>query len=288
MKGFALRQTSRKSETGEVSQVDQALVPSRDPGPSAMPAFLPWGLSWQSLFCFPHHRLMPARSAARQVPRARVIPISLKPATAATTSTITTSTSPTTRPATTSAAAPSCESKATENLCSFNLDLLGFDVKRIKVRNQKASWSRDGQELTVTPEALRKGSGFALSVRYSGVPVDFRDPTFGIPIGFTPTSDGAIAVGQPESAATWFPVNDHPSDKASYDVRRSRRRTVTASSRTEGREARSPASPVGPSGAGRRRRRWRHIWRRSTSVIGTCIDGRPTTEFPYTTRSIRD
>ena len=41
--------------------------------------------------------------------------------------------------------------------------------------------------------------------------------TYGLPVGFTPTSDGAIAVGQPESAATWFPVNDHPSDKASYD-----------------------------------------------------------------------
>jgi aminopeptidase N len=108
--------------------------------------------------------------------------------------------------------------KATENLCSLNLDLLGFDVRRIKVRNEKARWSRDGQELTVTPKKpLRKGRGFALSVRYGGVPVDFRDPIYGTPTGFTPTSDGAIAVGQPESAATWFPVNDHPSDKASYD-----------------------------------------------------------------------
>ena len=106
---------------------------------------------------------------------------------------------------------------ATENLCSLNLDLLGFDVKRIKVRNREASWSRDGQELTVKPrKRLRKGRGFALSVRYSGVPVDFRDSIYGLPTAFTPTSDGAIAVGQPESAATWFPVNDHPSDKASY------------------------------------------------------------------------
>ena len=106
---------------------------------------------------------------------------------------------------------------ATENLCSLNLDLLGFDVKRIKVRNREARWSRDGQELTVKPrKILRKGRGFALSVRYSGVPVVFNDRWFGDPIGFTPTSDGAIAVGQPESAATWFPVNDHPSDKASY------------------------------------------------------------------------
>ena len=30
------------------------------------------------------------------------------------------------------------------------------------------------------------------------------------------TEDGAIVIGEPEVAATWFPVNDHPSDKASY------------------------------------------------------------------------
>jgi aminopeptidase N len=107
--------------------------------------------------------------------------------------------------------------KATENLCSLNLDLLGFDVKRIKVRNDEARWSRDGQELTVKPRRpLRKGKGFALTVRYGGIPVDFRDLIYGLPVGFTPTSDGVIVTGQPESAATWFPVNDHPSDKAAY------------------------------------------------------------------------
>ena len=108
--------------------------------------------------------------------------------------------------------------RATASLCSLNLDLLGFEVKRIKVRNHDARWSRDGQELTVKPQRpLRKGKDFALTVRYGGVPVDLRDPIYGVPTGFTPTSDGAMAVGQPESAATWFPVNDHPSDKASYD-----------------------------------------------------------------------
>ena len=108
--------------------------------------------------------------------------------------------------------------RATETLCSLNLDLLGFDVKRVKVRNEGARWSRDGQELTVTPRRpLKRDKRFALTVRYSGVPVDFRDLVIGVPIGFTPTSDGVVVTGQPESAATWFPVNDHPSDKAAYD-----------------------------------------------------------------------
>ena len=124
-------------------------------------------------------------------------------------------------------------------------------MKRVKVRNEKARWSRDGQELTVTPrKPLRKGHDFALTVRYAGIPVDFRDVTYGLPVGFTPTSDGAIAVGQPESAATWFPVNDHPIDKASYDFA-VRCPTATASWRTGSRGAASPASPVGLSGGGR-------------------------------------
>ena len=33
---------------------------------------------------------------------------------------------------------------------------------------------------------------------------------------FFHTRDGALAVGQPEGAATWYPVNDHPLDQASY------------------------------------------------------------------------
>ena len=34
--------------------------------------------------------------------------------------------------------------------------------------------------------------------------------------GFVPTNDGFTIAGQPHVASTWFPVNDHPSDAASY------------------------------------------------------------------------
>jgi aminopeptidase N len=36
--------------------------------------------------------------------------------------------------------------------------------------------------------------------------------------GFFHTNDGALAIGQPHVAATWYPVNDHPSDPATYTV----------------------------------------------------------------------
>ena len=34
--------------------------------------------------------------------------------------------------------------------------------------------------------------------------------------GFFTTADGAIIIGQPHVASSWYPVNDHPLDKASY------------------------------------------------------------------------
>jgi hypothetical protein len=56
-------------------------------------------------------------------------------------------------------------------------------------------------------------------VRYDGVPITQQivlGPGFTIEAGFIHTDDGAIIAGQPEVAASWFPVNDHPIDKASY------------------------------------------------------------------------
>jgi aminopeptidase N len=46
--------------------------------------------------------------------------------------------------------------------------------------------------------------------------MEFILPGTDIRTGFMATPDGANVIGQPEVAAGWFPVNDHPIDKASY------------------------------------------------------------------------
>jgi aminopeptidase N len=70
----------------------------------------------------------------------------------------------------------------------------------------------------VTPaRALKKGRSSSVVVRYDGKPRTFSDPSLGT-YGFLKTRDGAIAVGQPEVAAYWYPVNDHPRDKATYTI----------------------------------------------------------------------
>ena len=102
--------------------------------------------------------------------------------------------------------------RATQNLSSFNLDFDGLTVRSIEINGRPAEWSRDGAELTVTPKrGLRNHTRFTAVVTYDGVPETLSDGS-----GFFHTDDGALVAGQPHVAATWFPVNDHPIDKAAY------------------------------------------------------------------------
>lgn len=103
---------------------------------------------------------------------------------------------------------------ATQDLSSFNLDLDGLDVSAITVDGEAAAFTRDGAELTVTPDApLGTDVEFETEVTYSGEP---GESSFG---GWLDdTNGGIVAFGQPEVSAFWYPVNDHPLDKASYRI----------------------------------------------------------------------
>jgi hypothetical protein len=105
--------------------------------------------------------------------------------------------------------------RATQNLSSFNLDLQGLTVRGVRVNHRDAAYSRSGAELTVTPQqGIRDGQEFSTVVSYDGVPKPTVDQ-FGVS-GFLRTDDGSLIIGQPHVAATWFPANDHPLDKASF------------------------------------------------------------------------
>nr|WP_206322341.1 M1 family metallopeptidase [Streptomyces sp. HNM0575] len=106
--------------------------------------------------------------------------------------------------------------KATQDLSRFNLDF-ALDVKEVRVDGRKAKTAVSGaHELEVTPaEPLKKGAHFSVVVRYSGVPSKVEVDGF---TSWQRTPDGAVAANEPESAWWWFPSNDHPSDKATYDI----------------------------------------------------------------------
>jgi hypothetical protein len=107
------------------------------------------------------------------------------------------------------------EIKATQNLSRFNLDLDGLEVHSVVVDRRPAAWYREDGELVITPHrGIRSGQKVAVEVTYSGVP-ETLDGLVGTS-GFIHTDDGALIAGEPHVAATWYPVNDHPIDKASY------------------------------------------------------------------------
>jgi hypothetical protein len=104
------------------------------------------------------------------------------------------------------------DARATQNLSRFNLDLDDLTVRSVRVEDDRARWTHADGELTITPDrGLRKHKTFEVRIAYDGVPRTQPDLS-----GFLHTDDGALEVGQPHGAATWYPANDHPSDKASY------------------------------------------------------------------------
>ncbi|MGH4010029.1 MAG: M1 family metallopeptidase, partial [Pseudonocardiaceae bacterium] len=107
--------------------------------------------------------------------------------------------------------------RATESLTRFNLDLK-LAASAVTVDGQPAEIRQDGGELQVTPaQPVRAGQPMVVRVSYAGVPSDIADGD-GVAEPWTRTADGAVAVGEPESAAWWYPSNDHPSDKATVAV----------------------------------------------------------------------
>ncbi|MET8152630.1 M1 family metallopeptidase [Actinoplanes sp. NPDC049668] len=107
---------------------------------------------------------------------------------------------------------------ATQDLSRFNLDLAFLTARKVTVDGRAAKSRADGNELVITPAAgLATGAGFTVVVDYGGKPQALNNKTLGVG-GWLTTQDGAFALGQPESASTWFPVNDHPSDKATFSL----------------------------------------------------------------------
>ena len=111
---------------------------------------------------------------------------------------------------------------ATQNLSRFDLDFQQLTVKGVDVNDRAASFTRDGQELVITPsKGIADGSTFSVNVRYSGVPQTIVGSpiVFGSPYGFIHTDDGAFMGDEPNATSTWIPLNDHPSDKATWTFR---------------------------------------------------------------------
>ncbi len=109
------------------------------------------------------------------------------------------------------------KAKATQNLSRFDLDLQQLTVHEVRINGREVRWHRDGQELQITPRhGLRTGTRFTVTVKYGGMPKPADEDN---PVGFVPTDDGFTTTGGGDTASTWFPSNDHPTDKATFRIR---------------------------------------------------------------------
>ncbi len=108
--------------------------------------------------------------------------------------------------------------KAYNDLTRFNLDFEGFTIGSILVEGKEAKYERDGHELQIIPASrLRQDETFEIDLTYSGVPGDGVSDYYDVfAHGWTRYPNGVYVASEPDGAAYWYPVNDHPLDKATY------------------------------------------------------------------------
>jgi hypothetical protein len=109
---------------------------------------------------------------------------------------------------------------ASEDLSRFNLDLSGLEVQSVTVDGEAATFEHADRELQVTPaEVLADGDGFRAVIAYRGRPQPVSDGTDLFEVGWQTDGREAFVASEPIGAMTFFPANDHPTDKATYTLR---------------------------------------------------------------------
>ncbi len=143
------------------------------------------------------------------------------------------------------AASTTMRAKALRTLSEFSLDFQDdLEVLGVSVDGRAADFAFEEatpdlstspdvtqpMKLVVTPSATSRpkvGHEFDVQVSYSGTPVEITDPDESIegwiracyPLNPPQTCDGAFVVNEPMGAQSWFPSNNYPSDKATFDTR---------------------------------------------------------------------
>jgi len=107
--------------------------------------------------------------------------------------------------------------RASESLSRFDLDLR-LPASAVMVNDQPAQFHEEGGKVQVSPAVpVLAGAPMTVQVDYAGVPSAIPEGPEA-PSPWVRTPDGAVAVGEPDIAAWWYPCNDHPSDKATFTV----------------------------------------------------------------------
>ncbi len=105
-------------------------------------------------------------------------------------------------------------------LRTFTLDLSdAMTVSKVTVNGRRPNHFRTSAgKLHITlGAALPAGAAISIVIRYGGTPRPLR--TVWGEVGFEELTNGALVSGQPNGAPSWFPCDDHPAAKASFQIR---------------------------------------------------------------------
>jgi aminopeptidase N len=108
--------------------------------------------------------------------------------------------------------------RATQQLERLSFDVAGLIVDKVTIDGERPKKvTSTARKLVLVPvEAIAVGAEFEVVVRYHGTPHPLRSEWGDV--GWEELADGVLVASQPNGASTWFPCNDHPSDKATYDI----------------------------------------------------------------------
>ncbi|HUF38092.1 MAG TPA: M1 family metallopeptidase [Anaerolineales bacterium] len=112
------------------------------------------------------------------------------------------------------------EAVSLHDLSAFNLDFAGPDIVSLLVNGKAADHSREGGELKITPaEPIPSGAHFVTEVEYAGDPAASTEGSVvARESSWIWYGDGSFVAGEPAGASGWYPVNEHPLDKALYEI----------------------------------------------------------------------
>lgn len=107
---------------------------------------------------------------------------------------------------------------------AVRLDLSrSLTVNAVELDGTPVDYQQAGDGLELLTEPLEGATTYTLTIDYAGAPTSTPAPSYrpdlAEGLGWNVDSDGSVYTFQePYGAFTWYPVNDHPSDKALYDA----------------------------------------------------------------------
>lgn len=109
------------------------------------------------------------------------------------------------------------QARALLDLRSFSLDFVGMDVVEAVVDGIVVEYTHeDGELVLFASETIASGSTFEVDVTYEGTPTLVDSPAWRSGVGWIDAGPFSYVVSEPSGAHGFYPVNDHPSDKAIY------------------------------------------------------------------------